>query len=48
MLHLQIANLRLRVWFEVVDTSAVDLLLSKSFIDKYIRGISPTERKLVL
>lgn len=46
LLHHQIGNLNTRVWFSIFPNLAVDLLLGTSFVDRFIRGIFPGERKV--
>lgn len=48
LLHLQMDVLRIRLWFELADNLAEDLLLGTSFVDKYIREVFLAERKLFL
>lgn len=45
--HFQIVDLSIRVWFGVVTSVAVDLLLGTSFIHRYVQEKFPSERKLV-
>lgn len=46
-MFVRIGDLRVRAWFGVVENLAVDILVGTSFIDRCIRGIFPTERKIV-
>lgn len=47
ILHLRLGDLRVRVCFGVVPNLVVDFLLGTSFSDRFIRGIFPSERKIV-
>lgn len=47
LLHVQLGDLRVRVWFGVVKNLAVSVLLGTSFIDRFVTGIFPPERKVV-
>lgn len=40
-------DLHLRAWFGLVANLAVDVLLGTSFINRCIKGIFPSERKIV-
>lgn len=46
-LFVHIGDLRVWAWFGIVEMLVVDALLGTSFIDQYIHGIFPTERKFV-
>lgn len=47
LLSLQLGNITTRVWFDITRHPAVDILLCTTFIDRFIRGIFPSERKVV-
>lgn len=47
ILHFRFSGLQTRVWSEVAPRLAEDLLHCTSFIDRFIRGIIPLERKFV-
>lgn len=44
LLFVKIGELRIRVWFGVVENLAIYILLGTLFIDKYIREIFSSER----
>lgn len=46
-LPIRTSNLHLHAWFGTVEDLAVDVLLGMSFIERCVRGILPTERKIV-
>lgn len=48
LLHVRLDYLCVIVWFDIVLYLAVDMLLSTSFIDCFIRKIFRSERKFVL
>lgn len=43
----KIGKIKVRVWFEIVEAFAVDILLGTYFIDGYFRGIFLSERKVL-
>lgn len=47
MLQLQMDDLYIQEWLEVVDNLAIDLLLATSSIDNYIGRRFSVERKIV-
>lgn len=47
LLHVRIGDLRFRIWFRVVQSLAVPLLLGTFFIDRFVLTIFTPERQLV-
>lgn len=47
LLHFQIGGLTACVWFGIVSNLAVSLLLVKSFMDCFVRGLLFSKRKVV-
>lgn len=47
LLHVRFEYLCVEAWFGIVFNLAVDIFISTSFIDKLIRGIFPSKRKVV-
>lgn len=47
-LFVLMGDLRVCIWFGVVKNLVIDLLLGTSFINRCIRGVFPSERKIVL
>lgn len=47
LIHIYFGDLCVRVWFDTLDSLAVDMLLCPSFVDRFIRAILLTERKVV-
>lgn len=47
ILFVRIGDWRVRVWFGIVGNLAVEVLIGNLFIDRYIPGNLPSERKLV-
>lgn len=47
MLHFCIGDVMVRAWFGVVDNLAVFVTFRISFIDRFVKGIFPSERKVV-
>lgn len=43
----QIRNIKVRVWFVIINVLAVSEILGTSFIDRFIKSIFPAERKIV-
>ena len=46
-LFIRMGDLKVRVWFGVVENLAVPVLLGTSYIDRFVQGIFPQERKVV-
>lgn len=46
-LFVRIGDLLVRACFEIFENIPVDVLIGRSFIDQCIRGLFPTERKVV-
>lgn len=46
LLIVRIENFLVKVWFRIIENSAADILFGTPFIDRYIRGIFPGNRKL--
>ena len=44
---IRLGDLKVRVWFGVIEELAVPVLLGTSFADRFIQGIFPQERKVV-
>lgn len=47
LLFVNIGELRMRVWFGIVEILAVDILLGTSFIERYIRGLFPSDTEVL-
>lgn len=47
LLHLRLGDVRTRIWFSIAPLFAVHILLGEALIDRFIRGISSAERKIV-
>lgn len=43
-----LGDLCTRIWFDVALHLTMDILLDTSFIDRFLRGIFPSERKILL
>lgn len=44
LLHLQLGHFRGRVWFVIVTSLEVSVLLGMKFIEKFVAGIFPQEK----
>lgn len=47
LLNLRLGDLNTRIWFGVAPHLALDIFLGTAFIDRFIRSIFPSERKVV-
>lgn len=47
LLHVRIKYLKVRAWIGIVDNLSVSLLLGTYFIDHFLKGIFPSDRKIV-
>lgn len=47
IIHINMGEARVRVTFGIIKNLAVPVLLRTSFIAKFVKGIFPTERKIV-
>lgn len=45
--HVRFGAPCVRVWFGIVSSLAIDMLLCSSFIDRFVHGIFPSDRKVV-
>lgn len=48
LVFILVGELHLCAWFEIVENYTIHVLLRTSFIEQFIRGILPRERKVVL
>lgn len=47
LLHVRIRDLRIKSWFGIVENLSVSVLLERNFLDRFIKDIFPSERKVV-